>query len=240
MKTCSHICLDLICHEKPKIEIWKPSRKPLHDRHVLLQHFFFYQKIRVFDFPIFRCRQDLQAICCIHALHKDEPANCGAAMHRLSCWHLTSWGRNVLPCISCSFLLFAQGQSGQTNAMLCQNVKPGRQEGVENQIFLGLVANEIEPAPRSKGQWWSMLRSVTLPPDSSHVENGALHSYHHFYGRKGKPVNPSANQSLAHMYFNPPIVEVKTWRQCCDSLPVTRGSSNFKTTGLCSIRPCQR
>lgn len=162
------------------------------------------------------------------------------AMHRLSCWHLTSWGRNVLPCISCSFLLFAQGQSGQTNAMLCQNVKPGRQEGVENQIFLGLVANEIEPAPRSKGQWWSMLRSVTLPPDSSHVENGALHWCHHFYGRKGKPVNPSANQSLAHMYFNPPIVEVKTWRQCCDSLPVTRGSSNFKTTGLCSIRPCQR
>lgn len=125
-------------------------------------------------------------------------------------------------------------------AMLCQNVKPGRQEGVENQIFLGLVANEIEPAPRSKGQWWSMLRSVTLPPDSSHVENGALHWCHHFYGRKGKPVNPSANQSLAHMYFNPPIVEVKTWRQCCDSLPVTRGSSNFKTTGLCSIRPCQR
>ena len=137
-----------------------------------------------------------------------------------------------MPCISCSFLLFAQGQ---TNAMLCQTVKPGRQEGVENQIFLGLVANEIEPAPRSKGQ--SVNASQCYP--SSHVENGVLH-WCHFYGRKGKPVNPSANQSLAHMYFNPQIVEVKTWRQCCDSLPVTRGSSNFKTTGLCSIRPCQR
>ena len=45
---------------------------------------FFYQKIRDFDFPIFRCRQDLQAICCIHALHKDEPANCDASFELLT------------------------------------------------------------------------------------------------------------------------------------------------------------
>ena len=168
------------------------------------------------------------------------------AMLRYIVWVVDTWPAEagtscpVSTVASCCLHKAKEAKQTQCFVKMSSHVKPGRQEGVENQIFLGLVANEIEPAPRSKGQWWSMLRSVTLPPDSSHVENGALHSYHHFYGRKGKPVNPSANQSLAHMYFNPPIVEVKTWRQCCDSLPVTRGSSNFKTTGLCSIRPCQR
>lgn len=66
------------------------------------------------------------------------------AMHRLSCWHLTSWGRNVLPCISCSFLLFAQGQAAkQTQCRNALSKCQARQTG-------GCRESDIS---RSCGKW---------------------------------------------------------------------------------------